>query len=169
MKLIKSTPERRREVWLLDDCYRKIWKYSKTDLLTRHITLLKIAAPGYVLRHGYDKNSMWVDYKIIEGVSANTLYLSDELIEKIYRFVLKHFDQTAPFYHGDWQLSNIIVNDDDFTMVDWDNINTDFRDDMLIKLHFDLRESIGSRFDSFIDPAYLPKKIYRKKIAGLLS
>jgi RIO-like serine/threonine protein kinase len=164
MRLIKFTEERKREVWLLDDRYRKIWRYVKSDLLKRHVDLLNLVFPGYILNNGIDENSMWVDYKIIEGVSANAIELTDENIERIYRFCINNLESTAPFYHGDWQLSNMIVNGDDITLIDWDNINTDTRDDMMIKMHFDLRESIGQRFDKFIDQRYLPRKIYKNKI-----
>lgn len=164
MKLIKSTLPRKREVWLLNDRYRKIWRYSKIDLLERHVTLVNLAFPNYILDHGYDSESMWVDYKIIDGCRADMLSINDDLIKTIYQFCLEHIMKTAPFYHGDWNLSNIIMDGDNITMVDWDDINTDSQDQMLIKMHFDLRSSIGPRFDKFIDPKYLPKDLYRKKI-----
>lgn len=164
--LVKSNISRKREVWLLNDRYRKIWRYLRLDLLTRHVRLVNLAFPGYIIDHGYDQEHMWVDYRIIEGVRVDTLLLDDEKILKIYNFCLKNIRETAPFYHGDWNLSNIIVNEDNFTLVDWDTINTDTEDKMLIKMHFDLRSSIGSRFDKFIDAKYLPKKLYIKKILG---
>lgn len=167
MKLIKITEERKREVWLLDDRYRKLWRYSRPDIIKRHVTLVGLVAPDYVIDSGFDDKIMWADYKIIKGVSANTLDLTDDVIEKIYRFCLTNLKETAPFYHGDWQLSNIIADGDHFTMIDWDNINTDPEDEMLIKLHFDLRESLGPRFDKFIDQRYLPRKIYRSKILNV--
>lgn len=166
MLLIKSDIPRKREVWLLNDRYRKIWRYSRPDLLFRHVKLINLAFPGFIIDHGHDKQNMWVDYRIIEGIRADRILLDDEKILKIYNFCLENIRETAPFYHGDWNLSNIIVNDGNLTLIDWDTINTDTEDEMMIKMHFDLRSSIGPKFDKFIDAKYLPKKLYIKKILG---
>ena len=64
---------------------------------------------------------MWIDYKIIKGIPASEVYpKTPEFLKKVYRFCLDNMKETAPYYHYDTGLDNIIVDGDNFTLIDWD-------------------------------------------------
>jgi tRNA A-37 threonylcarbamoyl transferase component Bud32 len=49
-------------------------------------------------------------------------------------------------YHGDWTLSNIIINGDTMTMVDWDNLGSYPVDQVYKKLQSDLKSAFGDLY-----------------------
>ena len=96
--------------------------------------------PGFVIDYGND----YIDYKVIECFTANTVEHTDKFINKIYNFCLENIKATKPWVHGDWVLSNIIIQPDDtMIMIDWDNIGIYREEEYLSKLHTDLISAFG--------------------------
>ena len=61
MDLIKKNLEKNREVYKLEDRYRKVWYDIDMDRLEEHVTILEDVIPGYVLDYGKTENSMYID------------------------------------------------------------------------------------------------------------
>lgn len=150
MILIKENKQKKRQTYKLDDRYRKVWSVVDLEWLTAHIELLKKVVPNYVLDYGYDSNTMWIDYRIIPGYPASDIEHTDEFVEKIYKFCLENIKETAPYVHGDWVLSNILVDGDKMFMCDWDNLGKYPKEVVMKKLHKDLKSAFGERFDKVI-------------------
>lgn len=146
MKLLRQQIEKQRSVYLLKDRVRKVWHISKLDWAKDHFKLLTQQIPGYALDIGHDTDSVWIDYKIIPGVPASTLPHDPGFINRIYNFCLMNIQETAPYVHGDWALSNMIVDGEKITMCDWDNLGIYPVDQVFKKLHQDLYDSFGSAF-----------------------
>lgn len=150
MILIKENKQKKRQTYKLDDRYRKVWSLVDLEWLTSHIDLLKKVVPDYVLDYGYDSSTMWIDYKIIPGILASDVEHTDEFIKKVYNFCLHNIEETAPYVHGDWVLSNILIDGNRMTMCDWDNLSIYPKESVIKKLHKDLRSAFGERFDKVI-------------------
>jgi hypothetical protein len=147
MVLIKSTPDKNRSVFELNDCYRKIWNFKDVQRLEKHVSIMKGIWPDYILRYGWTDDSMWLDVKKIEGTLASKLEHTDEFIKKVYSFCLKNIKRTSPYAHYDWVLSNIIVNGDEMFLIDWDNVGIYTYQDVHNKLISDLKSAFGDKFD----------------------
>lgn len=150
MVLIKENIQKRRQTWRFENFYRKVWNIYDPAWLFGHVEMLNKAVPGYVLNQGIDDRSMWIDYKIIEGRPASTFEHTDQFVQRIYDFCLQNIRDTLPYVHGDWVLSNIIINGDQISMCDWDNINIYPIDEVMKKLHKDLKSAFGDRFNRVI-------------------
>lgn len=146
MKLLRIQSEKQRSVYQLEDRIRKYWHISKLEWASTHFELLNDTIPGYTLGIGHNNDSVWIDYKIISGVPASTLPHSLEFMEKIYQFCLANIEETKPYAHGDWSLSNMLIDDDVINMCDWDNLGIYPADEVYKKLNQDLLDSFGSSF-----------------------
>jgi RIO-like serine/threonine protein kinase len=80
-------------------------------------------------------------------VPANTFPHTKEFIDKIYNFCINNINTTSPYAHGDWVLSNILIDDDDIHIIDWDNVGIYSPTEILEKLHSDLKSAFGDKFD----------------------
>jgi len=147
MVLIKQNKEKQRCVYKLSDRYRKEWTYKDELWLSAHVDLLNKIKPNFVLAHGVKDNSMFIETKIVPGVAASTLDHTPEFIKRIYMFCINNINQTAPYAHGDWVLSNIVVDGDNIEMIDWDNLNLYPKTIAYNKLHNDLKSAFGDKFD----------------------
>ena len=139
MELVKENKAKGRKVYFCGDRYRKVWE-NKIDWIYTHVKILNRVMPGFVIDYGND----YIDYKVIEGITANTVKHTDEFINKIYNFCLENIKATKPWVHGDWVLSNIIIQPDNtMLMIDWDNIGIYREEEYLNKLHTDLISAFG--------------------------
>ena len=139
MELVKENEAKGRKVYFCGDRYRKVWE-NKIDWIYTHVKILNRVMPGFVIDYGND----YIDYKVIEGVTANTVEHTDNFINKIYNFCLENIKATKPWVHGDWVLSNIIIQPDNtMVMIDWDNIGIYREEEYLNKLHTDLISAFG--------------------------
>ncbi len=139
MELVKENKAKGRKVYFCGDRYRKVWE-NKIDWIYTHVKILNRVMPGFVIDYGND----YIDYKVIEGVTANTVEHTDKFINKIYNFCLENIKATKPWVHGDWVLSNIIIQPDNtMLMIDWDNIGIYREEEYLNKLHTDLISAFG--------------------------
>ena len=155
MELIKENKEKKRAVYKLADRYRKVWYVNPdsapfAETLAEHLELLDQFVPGYVLDYGYTTESIYVDYKKIPGTLASKFPHTEDFIKKIYNFCLDNINKTSPYAHGDWVLSNMLIDGDNITLIDWDNLGVYDAKDVLEKLNTDLRSSFGPKFDEVI-------------------
>ena len=148
MELIKENKENRRSVYFCGDRYKKVWE-DREDWIYKHVKLLNQVVPGYIINYGNN----YIEYSIIEGYPASVVKHNDEFIKKIYKFCLKTIEDTNPWVHGDWVLSNIIIQPDgNMKMVDWDNLGIYREVDYVNKLHNDLISAFGEeRFKRVIN------------------
>jgi RIO-like serine/threonine protein kinase len=142
MKLIRENKEKQRKTYFCEDRYKKVWDNTTSDWISEHVRLLKKHVPGYVLDYG----SNWIDYAIIPGVPASTLSHSPEFINKVYQFCLDSIVETSPYVHGDWTLSNILVDGNKLRLCDWDNLGVYPMDEVKAKLISDLTSAFGTAF-----------------------
>lgn len=146
MQIIRTTPEKGRTVFFDGTHYVKCWNNLPANWISTHVNLLREVVPGYV--HDYGGN--WISFNTIKGVPASTLEHTPELIDRIYKFCLDNIKQTAPYAHGDWALSNMIVEGDKITMCDWDNLGIYPMDEVMEKLKTDLSDAFGKAFEQYI-------------------
>jgi RIO-like serine/threonine protein kinase len=142
MKLIRENKEKQRRTYFCEDRYKKVWDSTSPDWISEHVELLKKHVPGYVLDFGTN----WIDYTIIPGVPASTLSHSPEFINRVYQFCLDSIVETSPYVHGDWTLSNILVDGDTLRLCDWDNLGIYPMDEVKSKLISDLTSAFGTAF-----------------------
>tara|TARA_B100001094_G_C17600026_1_gene516079 strand:+ start:43 stop:546 length:504 start_codon:yes stop_codon:yes gene_type:complete len=133
MKLIKTeimSVKRGREkrVYKSKTYYRKYWNYSDNIFGTgmsikEHVEIVNKLFPGYILRYKVSNESMWIDYKIVSGIPASNKTMfprTKEFIKKIYNFCIENMKETAPYFHNDWALHNILIDGDNLQLIDWD-------------------------------------------------
>jgi RIO-like serine/threonine protein kinase len=142
MKLIRQNTEKNRAVYFCGDCYKKFWYNADIDWIEKHVSDLNQLLPGYVLGHG----SNWIDFKIVEGVPASEFPHTKEFVKQIHDFCLKQISETAPLFHGDWTLSNMIIDGDKIAMVDWDNLGSYPIEEVYVKLNSDLKSAFGDLY-----------------------
>lgn len=147
MDLIRENKQKKRAVFKVGNYFKKVWYVKDMKWLSDHINLLNEYVPGYVKAHGWEEDCMWILFNPIPGVPASELEHTPEFVSKVYKFCLENIKQTAPYAHGDWVLSNIIVNGDKMSMCDWDNLNLWPKNDIKKKLHRDLKSAFGEKFD----------------------
>ncbi len=146
MELIKENLFKKRSVYKSNDFIRKYWHDKKLDWLQQHVYIVQQFAPDLILRSGQDYTGVYIDMKIVQGKMASTFPHTNEFITRIYNFCLKNIEETKPFFHGDWTLSNMIIDGDTITMIDWDNIGIYPVDDVMKKLKNDMMSAFGDRF-----------------------
>lgn len=152
MLLIKRNVQKKRVVYKLDSGdYKKVWEFSDKKWLDNHVALLNKVVPDYILEHDADEKSMWMIARGISGVPVSTLPHNDTLIREVYEYCLTNIFSTAPYFHGDWVLSNIIYNNGTMQMCDWDNLNIYPLDQVIKKLHKDLESAFGIRYKEIVD------------------
>lgn len=151
MELIKENKEKKRAVFSLNDStVRKYWYENSIDWVTDHVKILETVVPEYVIGYGLDQRGVFADFKKLSGIPASTIPHTEEFIKQIYNFCLENIQSTQPYVHGDWVLSNIIVDGDIMSMCDWDNLNIYPKEETIKKLHSDLRSAFGKKFDEVV-------------------
>lgn len=147
MEIIRENKEKQRTVYYCGDRYHKVWDNVMPVWINNHVQLLNQVVPGYVLSHGNN----WIDFAIIPGTPVSQLPHTEELVTKVYKFCLENIQQTYPYAHGDWALSNMLIDNNDIRMCDWDNLGLYTREDITKKLHEDLVSSFGDLFLKLIE------------------
>jgi len=147
MVLVKTNIEKKRRVFKLSNCYRKEWDYYDQHWLSHFVDYINKANPNYLLRWGHTETSMWIEVSSIDGTPANMFDHTPEFVERIVNFCKENYRQTFPYAHGDWVLSNIIINDS-IQLCDWDNIGIYPEHKVWKKMKKDLKSAFGDKFDS---------------------
>ena len=150
MELIKKNTDKKREVYKLDDRYRKVWYVDDEFALEEHVSILDKVIPGYVIDYGVTQNSMFIDYHIVPGKPANKVPHTPEFFKRIYNFCHETLDQTLPYAHYDWVLSNIMLDGNNTYLVDWDNVGIYSPEEIQTKMESDLRSAFGERYDEML-------------------
>ena len=89
---------------------------------------------------------MWIDTNKIEGELASTFEHTPDFVKRIENFCLNHyFTKTKPYAHGDWVLSNMIIRDDEISLIDWDNCGIYPEPQILHKMQLDLKSAFGDK------------------------
>ena len=145
MILVKENTVKQRKVYYTGHSYIKVWDNKSTEWVKEHARILDIVVPNYVISSG----DSYIEYKVVEGKTANTFEHTDKFIDDIYKFCVTQIETTLPFVHGDWVLSNIVINDNNMTMIDWDNVGIYPKVDAYDKLHKDLYSQFGERFKKY--------------------
>jgi hypothetical protein len=152
MELIKENLQKKRQVWKYTGGYKKIWLFSDPVWLEQHIELVNICCPNYITDFGFNNFLMWITMKELPGKPASTFEHTEDFIKKIYTFCLNNIKETKPYFHGDWVLSNMIIDENQtIRLCDWDNLNLYSQEDVLKKLHKDLKSAFGSKFTEIIE------------------
>lgn len=147
MELIKTTPSKGRTVYFDGTHYVKEWNNINVDStwIVNHVRLLDKVVPYLVV--GYGNN--WISYNVIPGIPANTFEHTLDFVDRIYKFCLENIKQTHPYYHGDWVLSNILIDGDTIAMCDWDNLGIYNHNEILDKLDSDLSSAFGEIYTEY--------------------
>lgn len=149
MILLKENKIKQRQVWKLDNCIQKRWYSRNIDWLEDHISILDNIFPNYVISYGKDINFVYANFEILPGTVANVIPHTEDFVLQIYDFCIENIKSTYPYAHGDWVLSNMIVNDKNvIKMCDWDNIGIYSKEEILNKLHSDLSSAFGTIFNN---------------------
>ena len=142
MELIKENKEKHRSTYFCGDRYRKVWTNTTSKWIRDHLQLLKEHRPGYVLDFGEN----WIEYSVIPGTPVNTIPHTDDFILRIHEFCLENIQQTKPYVHGDWVLSNMLIHDNVIRLCDWDNFGIYSEEEITQKLYSDLLSAFGERY-----------------------
>lgn len=150
MELIKENKEKGRAIYKTSNSYIKFWFSKDLKWIESHVNLLKkFAAHDYVLTFGSNNNSVWAEFKVIKGTVANTFPHTEEFIERIVNFCKNNYKETFPYAHGDWVLSNMIINNDEITLCDWDNLGIYNEQEVWKKMESDLVSAFGERVKDY--------------------
>ena len=144
MDLIKQNTEKKRAVFLKDsDTIRKFWYDKKSSWIQQHASTLEKIEPGYVKHIGEN----YIDFTRYIGRPASELKHTPEFVSEVCKFCVSQIQNTSPYAHGDWVLSNIIVDGNTMRMVDWDNVGIYDTEQVYEKLRSDLHSAFGDLFD----------------------
>lgn len=103
--------------------------------------------PGYITNHGWTDDMMYLEVKELPGIPANSKQFkhTPEFVERIVNFCKTNIEQTKPYAHMDWVLSNILIDGDNMYMIDWDNVGMFSRRQIVNKLNRDLKSAFGRK------------------------
>lgn len=157
MKLIRENKEKHRATFFCGDRYRKEWYNVSPVWISYHVQLLNEVVPGYVLNFGDN----WIEYKVIKGTPVSTLPHTPELAQKVYNFCLENIKNTSPYVHGDWALSNMLLDGDTIQMCDWDNLGIYPSEQVEGKMFKDLIDAFGITMMQRILPSLDPSVVHQ--------
>lgn len=144
MELIKENKQKKRAVFLKDsDTIRKFWYDKDSVWMKQHAEILINVQPGYVKYVGEN----YIDFTRYLGQPASTFKHTPQFRDEVCKFCLAQINSTLPFAHGDWVLSNIIIDGNTMRMVDWDNVGIYDTKTIYTKLKADLQSAFGELFD----------------------
>ena len=126
--------------------YRKHWNYTDPEWFYTHLEIVNKFRPGFVINSRLTKKAMWIDYKVIPGQKAShpDFVRDEQFISRIYDFVISNIKETYPYCHGDWALGNIIIDDNNLELVDWDNCCVQTDDTIIILFDEAMAKNFGS-------------------------
>lgn len=146
MDLIKENLIKHRSVYGNKNFIRKYWHNKSARWVRLHAITVASIVPDYILDVGVDCSGPYIDMYILPGITADKFEHTDEFIKRIYNFCLQNIKDTQPYVHGDWVLSNIIINGDEIGICDWDNIGVYPEEEVMKKLQSDMLSAFGDKF-----------------------
>jgi len=150
MKLIKQNLAKKRSVFFDGTHYHKIWHYSRPEWLAEHFQTVKLLCPELPHDWHHTDSEMTFVMNVIPGTPASQFEHTASFVEQICRACQQNIQQTQPLYHGDWSLSNMIVNQGTVTFIDWDNIDRYSLHEVEQKLISDLHSAFGDTVLNYI-------------------
>jgi len=151
MKLVKENKVKKRAVFYDGTYYYKTWYFYDAKWFDQHIKLLNLYIPEILNDWILKSNSMTIVMNEIKGTLANTFIHDQAFFNKIYTACLQNIKETRPYAHGDWVLSNIIINkNDEIKFIDWDNINLFQEIAISKKMEFDLKSAFGENYNNYV-------------------
>ena len=151
MILIKENKEKKRAVFYDGQFYYKIWNFVDTNWFNNHVNLLEKYSPDLVADFFISENSMTLKMHEIKGKLGNEFAPTLEFIDMIYKACIRNMNLTSPYMHGDWVLSNMIIDDNKVKFIDWDNLRIMSEDDAIAKLHSDLKSAFVNDFERYLN------------------
>ena len=145
MQLIRQNLAKKRAVFFDGKHYHKIWYFSDPRWLQEHFETVQQLCPELPCDWHYTDSEMTFVMNTIPGTPASQFEHTDLFVERIYRACVNNCEQTQPLYHGDWTLSNMIVDGDRITFIDWDNVNYYPARVVQEKLLSDLHSAFGDK------------------------
>lgn len=147
MTLLKHDPIKHRSVYLTHRYVKKYWHSRDIEWVLNHMKILDNIMPNYVKGFGQDNNGVYILFDRLEGVSASSFEHSTEFMRKVYHYCLELNASTKPYYHGDWVLSNMLIDSmGTIRMCDWDNVGLHSEEEVSEKLYSDLISAFGDKF-----------------------
>jgi hypothetical protein len=122
MILVKNQKEHSIETYRVDDGFVKIYRNWTADRLKNHVVLVDRINPGYYLDHGIEKDYVWAKSRPIQGTMASEYKHTDEFAKNIMSFCIENYKKTYPYAHMEWSLNNIIIQDSQIHLIDWDTL-----------------------------------------------
>lgn len=151
MILIKENKSKKRSVFYDGNYYYKTWHFLDIKWLENHVKLLSVYAPEILDEYSCTNNSMTLKMKEIKGTLVSSIIHSQELFNAVYSACQTNIENTYPYAHGDWVLSNMIITDQkEIKFVDWDNLSLSSKENSLLKMHKDLKSAFESKFKKFL-------------------
>jgi len=151
MELVKHNPAKKRSVYKADGLYHKVWHFSDPRWLAEHFETLQSVCPELPRDWHYGDHDMTLIMNTVPGTPASEYPHTEQFVDAVYTACVNNIDNTRPLYHGDWCLSNMIVNDDRIVFIDWDNVNYYPEAMVWEKLHSDLHSAFGELFLKYCD------------------
>lgn len=151
MILIKENKEKKRAVFYDGQFYYKVWHYVDAGWFNEHIELLKKYSPELIADYSIDKDSMTLKMNKVKGKPGYEFEPTLKFIDMIYKACIKNMIYTSPYMHGDWVLSNMIIDDDKVKFIDWDNLRIMNEADAMAKLHSDLKSAFVNDFERYLN------------------
>jgi len=149
MELIKENKEKNRATYRKDQhTIRKVWYDKSLEWVDNHGYTVDKVKPNYVIKIGAEDDHAWIDFIYVEGIPASEYPHTPQFVKLITEFCVDSIRKTSPYAHGDWVLSNIIINDKNIELIDWDNVGIYPVEQIYEKLRSDLKSAFGDKFDT---------------------
>jgi len=150
LTLIKHVPEKCRKVYDGGTFIRKVWSNHSLLSVASLAQRINSVFPNYIIDIGESSEGVFMDLTKLNGVLVSTLVQTDDLVKQVYKFCIDNMQHTLPYYHYDWALSNMIINNGKITLCDWDNLNLYTKSEAMQKLNDDLISAFGERYQRVI-------------------
>lgn len=151
MILIKKNVLKGRSIYKDGNSYIKIWNYIDKEWLEEHIALLDKFCPNLITDYGYTDNTMHIKMNKLHGKSGQDFAPTQKFIKKIHHACLDNLNLTYPYAHGDWVLSNMIIQNDKVCFIDWDNLKKVSYDVAIKKMNKDLSSAFVNDFERYLN------------------
>lgn len=152
--LIKRNIKKGREVYKINNGYLKRYACNGRyglSWLENHIQDLNIVNPGYVLDYGSEKDHVWIKVKALPGKPAGEFERTDEFIKSVIEFCKRNYKETYPYAHFDWAISNILIDNNQMYLCDWDNLSKYYSEqEVQDKMYNNLYKPFGEKINAYI-------------------
>lgn len=151
MELVKENIEKEREVYETETSYIKHWSNKNYDWLLSHVKKLDQVTSNYIINYGVGDGFMWAEFKKLAGKPASEFEHTPAFVERVVKFCKDNYKKTYPYAHGDWVLSNIIIDGENFSLCDWDNLDVYPEEEVWKKMEADLVSAFGNQVKDYFN------------------